>query len=73
MTGTRGFVTQSGVSDEVRDYLEELFDDVMSDPDFERALVEANQKFSYANGADYTAYMEELLEGMETRFERNPW
>jgi tripartite-type tricarboxylate transporter receptor subunit TctC len=73
MTGTRGFVTQSGVPADVQSYLEDLFDDVMNDPAFSQALIEANQRFTYATGAEYTAYMEQLLTGMQRTFDRNPW
>ena len=73
MTGTRGFVTQTDTPDEVKDYLSALFEDVINDPEFADTLINSNQKFSYQPGDAYEQYIRNLMPGMQTTYDREPW
>lgn len=73
MSGTRGFVIQNDVSDEVKTVLEKLMADVVADPEFAETLKKSNQAFSYKDGASYESFMTNLQSEMEVLYEKEPW
>lgn len=73
MSGTRGFVIQKDVSDEVKTVLEKLMADVVADPEFAETLKKSNQAFSYKDGASYESFMNKLQAEMEVMFTKEPW
>lgn len=73
MSGTRGFVIQKDVPDDIKQTLEKLMDDVVNDPEFAQTLTDSQQSFSYMSGPDYAAFMDELKSDMEVIFEKEPW
>lgn len=73
MRGTRGFVVQDDVPEEIKSKLSNLMHLVVNDPEFEKALVAANQSLEYKTGKEYEAFIKDLEIGMRPLFEREPW
>ncbi len=73
MSGTRGFVVQSGVPDEIKAVLEKLTDDVVNDPEYGDTLQKSNQAFTYEDGASYERFMNDLEKDLEVLFAQEPW
>ncbi len=73
MSGTRGFVVQSGVPEEIKAVLEKLTVDVVNDPEFGDTLKKSNQAFTYEDGASYGIFMKDLESELEVLFAQEPW
>jgi len=73
MSGTRGFVIQKDVSEDVKSVLEKLMADVVADPEFAETLKKSNQAFSYKDGASYESFMKNLQAEMEVMYTKEPW
>jgi putative tricarboxylic transport membrane protein len=69
MSGTRGFVIQDDVSDEVKTVLGKLMEQVISDPEFTESL----KGFSHLDGAAYETFMRNLQTEMEVLFAKESW
>lgn len=73
MTATRGFVAPTGVSDEVKGKLDDLFNKVLNDPEF---IDKSHKSFISTlplDGKTYAAYLVKLLEETKKIYDKNPW
>ena len=73
MSGTRGFVIQKDVPDDIKQVLEKLMEDVVNDPEFSQTLIDSQQSFSYMTGPEYEQFLDELQADMEVIFAKEPW
>lgn len=73
MSGTRGFVIQKDVPDDIKQVLEKLMEDVVNDPEFSQTLIDSQQSFSYMTGPEYEQFLNELQSDMEVIFAKEPW
>ncbi len=73
MSGTRGFVIQKDVPEDIKQVLEKLMEDVVNDPEFSQTLIDSQQSFSYMPGPEYEQFLDELQADMEVIFAKEPW
>ncbi len=73
MRATRGFVTPAGVPEDVRVKLDNVFTNVMDDPEFKEKAKASAIYLLPMNGAEYTAYLQELLGDTQKVYDAAPW
>ncbi|MDC3278766.1 tripartite tricarboxylate transporter substrate binding protein [Litorivicinus sp.] len=73
MSATRGFVAPAGIDPKIQGQLDEIFDAVVADKEFQAKAAASKIALLPMNGAEYTKYLQNLYADTKAVYDEAPW
>lgn len=73
MTATRGFVAPAGIDPAIQAQLDEIFDSVVADPEFQSKAAGSKITLRLMDGTEYSQYLQDLFTDTKAVYDEAPW